>query len=83
MLLVENEASYITTTTPEYDWTDSHITISHFSCGIDVPLYVGWDETGADVVHVSSDRNEVVNALYEYAEILRTENEVLAEYNVQ
>jgi hypothetical protein len=48
-------------------WTDPHITSEEWAGKV---MYYGWDETGADTVCVSTDRDAVVKAMVEYAEQL-------------
>lgn len=53
-----------------YDsWMDKHITVKMLDLTGGI-LYVGWDETGADIVRASTSLQEVVSALKEYAENL-------------
>lgn len=53
-------------------WTDRRITKETFVFPNkqEVILYTGWDETGADVVRMSSSLEEVVSALEAYANSL-------------
>lgn len=53
-------------------WTDRHITKETFTFPNkqEVTLYTAWDETGADVVRMSSSLEEVVIALEAYANSL-------------
>lgn len=54
-------------------WTDRHITKETFTFPNkqEVTLWAGWDETGADIVKMSSSLEDVVTALEKYVESLK------------